>query len=346
MPINFDFDFKKPDYAAVFKRRHDKLMKLRNDASMLFALKLFYKNNPAQFIIDWGVTIEPRNPELGIPAIVPFLLCEKQEEWCGWLMERWKGREPGITEKSRDMGLSWLMVGRIASLCLFNDGVTIGYGSRKREYVDELGSPKSFFQRLREFMSHIPREFLGGWDIKKHAPFARMMFPETKSIITGESGDGIGRGDRTSIYFLDESAFLERPELIDASLSHTTNCRIDVSTPNGTANSFYRKRSGGKIATFTFHWRDNPLKDEVWYKKKCDELDDPVIIAQELDLDYTSSVEGILIPSAWVQAAIDSHIKLDLKLSGDRRAGFDVADAGIDKNAICGRNSVLMEHLD
>lgn len=89
----------------------------------------------------------------------------------------------------------------------------------------------------------------------------RILFPETESAMTGEAGDGIGRGDRTSFYIVDESAFLERPYLADASLSATTNCRQDISTPNGMANSFAERRHSGKIDVFTFHWRDDPRKD-------------------------------------------------------------------------------------
>ena len=35
---------------------------------------------------------------------------------------RWRNAEPGITEKTRDMGMSWLTVGMASSLCLFNRG--------------------------------------------------------------------------------------------------------------------------------------------------------------------------------------------------------------------------------
>jgi hypothetical protein len=35
------------------------------------------------------------------------------------------------------------------------------------------------------------------------------------------------------------------------------------------------------------------------------------VLAQEVDIDYAASVEGVLIPSAWVQAAVDAHIKLE-----------------------------------
>src|SRR5205823_5163590 len=105
-------------------------------------LRTYYRDNPAQLLIDWGMTFDPRNLDIGLPAACPFLLFPKQEEYVGWLLERWKAREPGITEKSRDMGMSWLTVGAGAALCLFRPGMVIGYGSRKEDYVDKIGDPK------------------------------------------------------------------------------------------------------------------------------------------------------------------------------------------------------------
>lgn len=195
-------------------------------------------------------------------------------------------------------------------------------------------------------MSLLPKEFRGLWQEKKHAPHMRINFPATGSIISGEAGDGIGRGDRASFYFVDESAWLPRPELVEASLSQTTNCRIDVSTPRGMSNPFARRRHGGKVNVFTFHWRDDPRKDQLWYEKKCHDLDDPVVIAQEIDLDYSASIEGILIPSAWVQASVDAHTVLGITAEGIRKAGFDVADEGADKNAIVGRHGILVEYAE
>jgi len=90
------------------------------------------------------------------------------------------------------------------------------------------------------------------FDPQKHAPHMRINFPATGASISGEAGDGIGRGDRSSLFFVDESAFLERPELVEASLSQTTNCRIDVSTPHGMANPFAEKRHSGMVKVFTF----------------------------------------------------------------------------------------------
>ena len=145
------------------------------------------------------------------------------------------------------MGMSWLTVAIAATVCLFNDGVSIGFGSRKQEYVDQIGDPKCLLYKVRKFVANLPVEFRGTWDAKKHSAHMRVSFPDTGSIISGEAGDGIGRGDRASFYVVDEAAYLPRPELVDASLSETTNCRIDISTPNGMANPFARKRFSGKI---------------------------------------------------------------------------------------------------
>ena len=111
-------------------------------------------------------------------------------------------------------------------------------------------------------------------------------------------------------------------------------------------NTFARKRFGGKVSVRSLHWTQDPRKDQTWYEKKCYEIDDPVIIAQELDLNYSASVEGIMIPAEWVRSAIDSHIKLGIRPTGARVAGVDIADEGVDKNAFCGRYGILLEYLE
>jgi phage terminase large subunit len=304
----------------------------------------YYRQRPAAFINDWGMTGDPRNVERGLPTNIPFLVFPRQVEWIEWVMARWRAGEPGITEKSRDSGVTWLSIALACTLCLFHKGLVVGFGSRKLEFVDQLGGPKSIFEKGRFFLSHLPAEFLGGWNRDNHAPHMRILFPSTGSAITGEGGDGIGRGDRTSIYFVDEAAFLERPELIDASLSATTNCRIDVSTPAGLANPFAQKRHSGKIPVFTFHWRQDPRKDERWYAKQLNDLD-PVTVASEIDIDYRGSVEGAVIPSNWIQAAIGAHTQLGIEVTGRRYAGLDIADEGRDLNAMAFRRGILLQHL-
>jgi phage terminase large subunit len=53
-----------------------------------------------------------------------------------------------------------------------------------------------------------------------------------------------------------------------------------------------------------------------------------------------------LIPSAWVQAAIDAHRVLGVAPTGARRAALDVADEGKDLNAFCGMRGPVLEVLE
>ncbi len=339
------FDFRSPDYNKIYEIRSKRLQFLRDNPSHVESVKEFYRKEPVAFISDWGMTHDPRNLEVGLPATIPFVLFKKQEEFIWWLYERWTGRQDGLAEKSRDMGVSWLCVAFAVWMWSFYTDAVVGFGSRKEEYVDKIGDPKSLFWKVRQYIGLLPKEFRpAGYMEVKHALHMRILNPENGASIVGESGDNIGRGNRTSIYFKDESAFYERPTMIDAALSQTSNCKIDVSTPNGNANPFAVKRKEAKIPIFTFHWRDDPRKDQEWYDKQVETLS-PVIVAQEIDINYNASVEGIVIPSNWVQAAIDAHKKLGFEPSGKRFGAMDVADEGVDKNAFAQRHGVVLQFI-
>ena len=335
-----EFDWSKPDYTPIWADRVERLKRIREPGFDLDALKAFYRDNPVQFVTDWGTTFDPRNVEIGLPAVVPFVLFPKQSEFLAWLRDHWLARKDGLTEKSRDMGISWLCVAFSVWMFLFHGGIVAGFGSRKEEYVDDLNDPKSLFWKARQFIALLPVEFKPkGWDPKKHAPFMTIVNPENGSTIVGESGDNIGRGNRTSIYFKDESAFYERPDSIDAALSQTSNCKIDVSTPNGNGNAFYRKRHGGKVDVFTFHWRDDPRKGPEWYAKQKNDLD-PVVLAQEVDIDYNASTNDAWIAGALVEAA-QSRGPADVQANGPWIIGVDAAHMGDDDSVITRRRGLL-----
>lgn len=346
MPLPFPFDFKKPDYIQIYEWRLERLTRLRDHPEQLSILETYYKENPAQFIIDWGNTEDPRNPVNHLPAALPFLLYEKQEEWILWSMERWKKGEFGLTEKSREMGVTWLAVALSCTLCTFYNGLNVGMFSRKETLVDKIGDPKSLFYKIRWFIEYLPREFKYGWDRKRHSSYMKIFFPATESTITGEAGDNAGRGARYALGFRDEAAFFEHPEEVDSALSQATPCLIDISTPNGSTNPFYEKRSRGTFPVFTFHWTSDPRKDEAWYKKTCDQIGNPVIIAQEIDLDYFSSAEGIVILQSWVQASIDAHLKLKIPVTGSSKATLDIADEGMDSNGFIGMKGIVVDYCD
>lgn len=335
-------DWRNPDYTPVIRWRGRLLSGLETlSPTQLAGLMRYYRDHPADWIEHWGWTFDPRNPERGLPAMVPFLLFPKQREFIGWLVDRWKAREDGLVEKSRDMGVSWLCVAAAAWMWIFHPGTVVGFGSRKEDYVDKLGDPSSLFWKLRQFIALLPpRMRPGGYDEKKHAPFMRVLNPASGSAIVGEAGDNIGRGARTSIYLKDESAFYERPEAVDAALSQTSNCKIDVSTPNGEGNPFWRKRVGGKVPVFVFDWRDDPRKGPEWYERQKATLD-PVVLAQEVDRDYGASTTNAFIPGSLVTAAMDRG-PADVPAMGPLRVGLDVARFGDDRTVLCFRRGRVL----
>ena len=338
-------DYRNPDYTSVISQRAERLALLRKQLNMLAMLRQHYRDNPWDFIDHWGVTFDPRNLERGLLAQIPFVLWPKQVEFLQWLYGMWRSGERGLVEKSRDCGVTWLCVGFHIALWLFHDGYAGGFGSRKEDLVDRKGDPDSIFEKVRFFLANIPSEFLPrGFSLREHSAHMRLVNPETGASITGEGGDQIGRGGRKSIYLVDEAAFIEHQELADAALSQNTNCQIDISTPNGNGNPFYKKRMrfNGTRKVFIFDWRDDPRKDDDWYQHQCAEQD-PVTVAQEIDRDYNASTEDQFIPAKWVAAAIDAHITLGFKPRGIRVTGFDPADVGDAKAAVNRHGSVILQ---
>lgn len=338
------FDWRHPNYDEVFADRVTRLKNIRENPEILKALKDYYAEHPADFCHDWCVTVDPRNVEIGLPAKVPFLLFPKQREFMDFLYTRWRQREDGLAEKSRDMGVSWLCVAFGVWMWIFHAETVIGFGSRKEEYVDDSADPKALLWKARELIESLPKEFQPrGYVRKVHAPFMKITNPENGAKIVGEAGDNIGRGARTSIYFKDEAAFYDRPGLIDAALASTSNCKIDVSTPNGAGNPFYLKRHSGKIPVFSFLWTDDPRKDKEWYERQVQTLD-PIIVAQEIDCNYEASVVDSFVPGDIVMKAMHRGPK-DVEARGPVIWGVDVARFGDDSSVLIQRQGRVVTSI-
>jgi len=298
-------DFKNPEYTAVFKERTKRLTGLREDNAWHLVKRYYADGNYVDFIEDWLVTYDPRMNARGKPTMIPFLLFLKQAQYIGWLQDRKVAIEDGLCEKSRDMGISWCSLAFAVCEWSFCPGSKISFGSRKENLVDKLGDPDSLLEKFRIMIRMLPVELQpAGYSEQRHAKFMKIENPSNGAIITGEAGDNIGRGGRSTMYFVDEAAYLERPERTDAALFQNTSIRIDVSTPNGKDNPFAFKRHSGNTPVFSFHWKDDPRKDDEWYRKECIRLGDEKIIAQELDLDYEASGEESIIRHEWVRSSL------------------------------------------
>jgi phage terminase large subunit len=301
--------------------RAARLFELESDLALQQVEMALCASDPLRWLASWAWTFDPRES----PSLLPFDPFGRQAEFLGWLAEREARQEDGLVEKSRDMGVTWLCAAFALHRWLFRRGFKCGFGSRKLDLVDRKGDPDCIFEKLRFMLYRLPAWMQPpGLDRRAHDCEGKLLNPHNGSAITGEGGDDIGRGGRSSVYFVDEAAHLEHPKLVDAALAQTTRVRIDVSTPRGPGNPFATKRHSGRVPVFTFHWKDDPRKGPAWYEAERKRLGDPVIVAQELDIDYTASLEGIVIPGAWVRAAVN----LDLPRSGRCTCGLDVAEAG------------------
>jgi hypothetical protein len=154
-----------------------------------------------------------------------------------------RGNEEWLTEKSRDAGVSYLCCGYALNRWLFSDGFKATFGSRKAEYVDKSGQPDSLFEKIRIMLRRQPEWMLpDGFTWARDSLFMRLVNPATGAIISGEGGEDMGRGGRSSLYIVDEAAFLPNAESVEKALSGNTDCVGWVSSVNGMGNLFARKR--------------------------------------------------------------------------------------------------------
>jgi phage terminase large subunit len=93
-------------------------------------------------------------------------------------------------------------------------------------------------------------------------------------------------------------------------------------------------------------WRDNPyfpdtLRQEMERDKKSNYKKYLHVWEGECNADYADSI----IESEWVDAAIDSHLKLNYKPRGERVLSFDPADSGQDAKATAMRYGMLVNNV-
>lgn len=341
-----------PNYAAVYAWRVDQLRRLRSDPGLIVAAKAYYSTRPVEFIQHWLDTYDPRKP---INKWMPFIFFKKQEEYINFLTACINDQENALIEKSRDMGLTWLSCAWSVWCLLFVKESAIGWGSRKENLIDQLGDPDSIFEKMRLLLKKIPDIFLPvGFNHQKHCNYMRINNPETGSVITGEAGNNIGRGGRKSVYFKDESAHYEQPELIQAALDDNTRVQIDISSVNGLGNVFHRRREAGvdwpnvepgKTRVFVVDYSDHPEKTPEWFARRRATVEAEGRLhtfAQEVERNYSAAVSNTVIPSEWIRSAIDAHLLMPEMLDGDEMAALDVADDGDDRNALARRKGVVL----
>lgn len=274
------------------------------DAEML---KCFKGDDPTVYWFrNWAWTFDPR--EDASISVLPFKPFEFQED----LIRRidrsvFLERSSLVIVKTRDMGVSWVAcdwaVHKYLNPYKSSQGLL---GSRVEPLVDSIGEMDSLFEKIRFQLRLLPTWMLPkGFEWKRDVNWCRILNPETKSTIGGESSnENFGRGGRYTYVLPDEyAAFPYGGFQAWTGMQQSSKSKIVISTPKGMSNKFSELYHSGTIKTSTLHWMKHPWKTEAWYEAQKRELN-ATEIGQELDCDFEASQPGQVFPQ-WKEL---SHI--------------------------------------
>jgi len=278
---------------------------------------------------------------------IPFLLWDFQEQAANHIIKAiTKGYDLPI-EKSRDMGMSWLLIAILVWGWNFHEWECL-VGSQKAENVDTRGNIKSLLEKARYITEKLPSFLCPPLQRGVHDKSMILVHPQHSASIAGESNNtNFGRSDRRKVILFDEFTSWEQTDRAAwQSCSATTKCRIPLSTPNtrGVNCYFYqivedhRKKEKPYLR---LHWPLHPVFSEKiyyddlekprspWYDSECKRAATMAEVYQELDIDYEASMAG----KVFGEFALDVHVQEDLEY--DPALPLYVAwDFGLDQTAL------------
>lgn len=272
------------------------LMSRKHGEDVAADVRMMSAVDPLFWCLTCAWTYDPRKRPSGIPFILYHFQEEGLKEILG-CMGLVGNRKPEdlFVEKSRDMGVSWLILAAFMWTWDYVPGQTMMLMSRKEDLVDKPGDPDALFWKLDYLLEQTP-EPLRARFIRSRLHIENLY---TRSIIDGASTTAdTGRGGRRSAALLDEFAAVENGDEVLSATADNTPCRIFASTPKGTANAQYKLKCNPEIKKLSFHWILHPEKSQglyfdsdkkprsPWYDAECKRRASRLEIAQELDLDY------------------------------------------------------------
>ena len=244
------------------------------------------------FVENFCWTYDPRSKNKHLPVV----LFDYQKDAIRYIIEHIDEGKNFLMEKSRDMGISWLMVYIFQWYWMFREGTNLLLGSYKEKLVDDGVNQDALFGKLEYNLRNmpkwiLPRKFVLG----KHRTNLKLVNPENGNIISGDTmNKEFGRGARKTAIFYDELGFWETAKESWESGADTTACQIANSTPNG-KNFYWKLRTNRNMDVLSLIWRLHPLKDSTWYEFEKGRRTEEAI-AREIDLNYESSLQGRVYP--------------------------------------------------
>ena len=335
-PSSKPYEYPK-DYEANVTYRLKLMMKLANNPKMKAIVNDLCKEDILFWVNSFGCTYNPRKT----PSTVPFITYEYEDKLILDIVASIKNQKDLLIDKSRDMGVTWCVLLVFTWFWQFHgEGYDFLCGSRKEQYIDGIGNMDTLMEKIRFLIRNQPKWMRPyNFDWKKDSNYMKIVNPESKATITGEATNAnFSRSGRRRAIFFDEFAFWETDAEAWRASADSTNCRLVVSTPCGFNNQFAKLRHSGSIEVRSLHWKLHPEKDQAWYDNECKRRNnDAVEIAQELDINYEGSVEGVLFDFAEMKKAVHNQplmspdrivVALDPAGEGEDEAVFYVGNNG------------------
>lgn len=178
---------------------------------------------------------------------IPFELYPFQKKFILELVKCIKTGESLLIEKSRDMGLSWLVMLTFQWFWIFEEGASFHVGGKVESDIDNKGNRSTLFGKIRYNIDFLPLWMLE--KLKKTEDcHMKLVCPHNGNTITGGAATpNFGRGGRYKAILFDEFAFHPYGDYAFASASQASNSIICVSTPYGKANKFAKLRHDPKM---------------------------------------------------------------------------------------------------
>jgi hypothetical protein len=214
------------------------------------------------FVNTFGWTFDPRlAPKC---TEIPFITFDYQDVALDEIYDAIEIGFDELTEKSRDMGASWMYLTVFVWFWCFRPYTAFRLLSRNVDLVDKPDDPDSLFWKAMFFIDHLPKFLRPNY--KK--VYLNLVNLDNGSTIGGcTTTSDAARGGRCTAMLPDEFAAVPDGDGMLKSTRDVTKCRLFNSTHQGTGTAFYRL-SMGKIRKLRLHWSLHPFKNRGLYYRK------------------------------------------------------------------------------
>lgn len=203
-------------------------------------------------------------------------------------------------EKSRDMGISWLVLGVLLWCWLEEDAFQALLGSYIEDLVDSGDDLDTLFGKLVFFIDNIkdPRMLPPGFNIDKHRTYMRLLNPANGNAIVGKAPTKkFGRAGRYTVVVFDELGFWQHAKQAWSAAGEATRCRIAITTPPDEPSFAKYLRFSGLVKVLTYLWRLHPDKDDAWYEAQKGRKTEEEML-HEIDISWEYSAAARPYPEA------------------------------------------------